>query len=386
MRRAKLLNIMGVKHYKRVHFDNAESLFSKAIELEPKNPQYKANLAVLNIEKGKNDIAKSLMLEATEIAPKQKGFWEQLALIYDHLKDIEGIERAFTEYLKIDPLCALAWYHLGSSQHKYQKFHASETSLLKSAELDPTNVQTLNNLCVCQIKLGKYSDAEKNAFKALDLKPDCIIVLKNLASVQITQLKYDEAATSFMRLILLDPEDLSNWIALYKIKNIPKNEEFFKSLTEEMDCCKQSSNVAGLTLIQKIRVYQTSDVHYAGLHAEACYVLLKKYHEQTLSPEILCIYRKMLDAPSRMLNTPHANRDAVKHYYLTAFEQGKSDIDIYFDTRAVAAVPHCQFSEQSLQFYCLKTLIDKNIKVPADDVRYELIKTSVIDHMQNTKF
>ena len=67
------------------NLDEAERLYKKTLEIEPKHPDACHNLGIIEYSKNKLDIARQLFKKAIEINPHQKEFWKSydFALIND---------------------------------------------------------------------------------------------------------------------------------------------------------------------------------------------------------------------------------------------------------------------------------------------------------------
>ena len=129
---------LGQLHESLGSLEQAESMYRTSIELAPRNPVAKNNLAWLYAEHGGNiDVALRLAQEARELAPEDPRVSDTLAWIYSK----KGIYRTAIDYLgeslKKNPENPVYHYHLGVAYHGAGRSAEAKTSLKHALSLQP---------------------------------------------------------------------------------------------------------------------------------------------------------------------------------------------------------------------------------------------------------
>jgi tetratricopeptide (TPR) repeat protein len=158
-------------------YDEAESAYRRAIELEPKYVWACAALGQLLHQKlGRYHEAESAYHKAVELDPKYAWAWAALGqLLHEELRRYDAAEKAYRQAVKVDPKYAWAWEGLGQLLHEeLGRYDEAEKIYRKVIELDSKDAWVWVALGRLLLeKLGRYDEAESAFRKAIVLKPNC---------------------------------------------------------------------------------------------------------------------------------------------------------------------------------------------------------------------
>ncbi|TFH47271.1 MAG: tetratricopeptide repeat protein [ANME-2 cluster archaeon] len=236
---ARLLNNTGFYIYKRARFEEAESLFNRALDisekvLESDHPDVANilnNLANLYKDLGKYENAELLYTRALDIREKALGLdhpevatiLNNLAVLYHQQGKYEDAEPLHNRALNIrekalgpdHPKVANSLNNLAAHYHQQLKYDDAEPLYERALDISekvlepdhPDVAYSLINLAGLYEDQGKYDEAEPLLKRALDLRervleinhPDVAGSLNNLAALYHKLGKYDEAEPLYIR-------------------------------------------------------------------------------------------------------------------------------------------------------------------------------------------
>jgi tetratricopeptide (TPR) repeat protein len=167
------------------NYPEAEALFKKALEINPRNESAYVGLGVLSEAKGNYTEAEAL----------------------------------FKKALEINPVNDSAYLALGTFLQFRQRDAEVEALLKKASELNPKNYSAPYQLGRTYVIQCRYDEAEVWFKKALAINPQNSFAYLGLGWVYMTQKKYAQAEELFKRLIELTPENDMGYrglVALYE--------------------------------------------------------------------------------------------------------------------------------------------------------------------------
>lgn len=199
---AALLNAAGQVHMVRGDLDKAEALFTRATQINPKDPAMQTSLAVSQLMSGKTDIA---MESLQDIAAADQGVVADMALINAHLRKRE-VDKAL---IAIDAL---------------EKKRANDPmpSLLRG------RAHLLRN----------DRKNARNAFeKALEISPGYMAAIAALVTLDVAEGKPEMAQSRLEAVVKRDPKNSQALIALaeVKVKNGAAKEEVLDVLRRAVE-------------------------------------------------------------------------------------------------------------------------------------------------------
>ncbi|GJL78150.1 MAG: hypothetical protein NPINA01_11390 [Nitrospinaceae bacterium] len=151
--------------------DQAETLYKKALDLEPETFAARMGLSSLELQKGNLDEAIAGFQWAREIQPDSDKAWTGLGLTYRQ----KGMKReaidCFSHVLKSNVENQLALTSLLGLAYEIEEFSECETALQKYLKLHPANLNMLFGLAGVHYKMGKLNEAQEAVEKILVFDP-----------------------------------------------------------------------------------------------------------------------------------------------------------------------------------------------------------------------
>ncbi|MBI5279394.1 MAG: tetratricopeptide repeat protein [Burkholderiales bacterium] len=179
-------------------FDEAEAAYARALEIDPKQVQAKADLGLLLHRRGRLEQAAALLEQAAAARRGSVAAWDQLGRVYDDL----AMEQAAVprDSAALPP----------AADRSLEAFR-------KAADAAPDSPDPWNNLGVALQQFGRFDEAEAVLRKAMALAPDHWQARMNLGQFQLLHGRFDEGWTNFSARNaqaiegMVPPPDLPRW-------------------------------------------------------------------------------------------------------------------------------------------------------------------------------
>src|SRR5262249_38312196 len=134
---AKMLTLQGVEALKREKFDDALSLFRKAIEQSPELPTGYYYLGVVGERKGNVAQAEAGYRKALDLKPDYAQAHSSLGLLLWRQDNREGALEQFRHAVLSDPDLPQAHYNLGLALAQLGQLDEAAAALTEAVSLDP---------------------------------------------------------------------------------------------------------------------------------------------------------------------------------------------------------------------------------------------------------
>ncbi|MHB8155116.1 MAG: tetratricopeptide repeat protein [Candidatus Omnitrophota bacterium] len=128
---------LGWFYQDQSRFSEAEVAFKKTIELNPKDNRAYLELGWLCWDQGRSSEAEAAFKKALELNPKDNRAYLKLGLFYQCQGRSSEAEAAFKKALELNPKDDIAYLELGSLCRDQGRFSEAETSFKKIIELNP---------------------------------------------------------------------------------------------------------------------------------------------------------------------------------------------------------------------------------------------------------
>jgi Tfp pilus assembly protein PilF len=126
--------------------ENYTDLLWKQLQAEPENPRYNRQVAMVFMERGRNDLAMKYLTRAMKFDPKFQGLYADIGRVFVQMGQ---------------PIRAINYFNMAIAQ-------------------DKTDISSLNNLAVIYMSMGKYEPAKKLLDAAMVREPKNEAVLNNV--------------------------------------------------------------------------------------------------------------------------------------------------------------------------------------------------------------
>lgn len=189
------LHLTGLVALQGGDAETAVGLIQQAIEVQPANPGFHANLAQALLAARRYVEARAAFQRAAALDPQEPQFAvgaaNCLALQGDAAQAEQELRAASQRY----PGFALAWLNLGNAVQDQGRHHEAAELYRRAIALDSALPDAHNNLGRALHQLERFEDAEHEYRRCLALRPDDEAGHVNLASVLIDRGRFAEAAT-----------------------------------------------------------------------------------------------------------------------------------------------------------------------------------------------
>ena len=143
---------LAVQHYQKGNFQEAENLYRKILEANPKHYQSLGYLGLLAKQSKKYDISKKLLEKVIQINPNLAEARNNLGLLYQELGEYQKAINCYQKAVQINPNLAEPHSNLGLSYQELGEYQKAINCYQKAIHLynhalvlNPNNLRAYNN-------------------------------------------------------------------------------------------------------------------------------------------------------------------------------------------------------------------------------------------------
>lgn len=193
-RHGDALNLLGVLALQEHDPQRAAALIARAIEAQPSNPGFHANLGQAYLELRRVAEASEAFRQAEKLDPRNPQFAVGTAVCLALQGDATRAEERLRAVARKHPRYPLAWYNLGNVLRDAGRLADAADSYQRTIDLEPAFADAHNDLGRILHLLRRFDEAEAAYRKHLALAPDSTPGVINLASLLIDRDKLTDAA------------------------------------------------------------------------------------------------------------------------------------------------------------------------------------------------
>ena len=181
------------------NWDNAVQHARRAIELDPKSPAYRNQLAMILVRQKRHKEALPQVLSAIELKPAHflEYYYFNLAGIYRALLLTDEALRSYERALSVAPNFYPAHVAVGEIYLERHMLEKATYELTLAVSLDPKQARPYYLLGLAKTQAGRHREALESFRKALDLDPGDHRIHYNLGMSLKLQGQLDEATKHF---------------------------------------------------------------------------------------------------------------------------------------------------------------------------------------------
>lgn len=193
---------------------DADGLYRRAIEAEPRDGQALRLRGILARERGDAPASARYLVRAAEVAPGDPAPWSELAVTRMTLGDLEGAEAALRTALRLDPGHGRSLANLGALLQ--YRGHVIEAIALHERALahDPTDCEVRCNLAKALVDAGRGSEALACCEEGLAATSGHPLLLAMKGAVLNDLGDFAAAVAAFEQAVLRYPDDDMAWVNL----------------------------------------------------------------------------------------------------------------------------------------------------------------------------
>jgi tetratricopeptide (TPR) repeat protein len=228
------LHVLAILRAQLRQTAEAEKLWRKCIEMDPRHGAYYVNLAAVAMDRGNSELAAKTLQQAVDAGCGSPDVYHHLAVSLTNLGRLDEAEKIAARALQDSPKSAAHWLVLGQAQLQSGKAAEAETSVRTAMELGNRSAEVLFALASACARQGKHREAEsyQKAFTELkasqtppvaqrfqvlttaEARRTAVAVLTEAAAVHTWQKDSLEAERLLLRAITLDPGSAASCRAL----------------------------------------------------------------------------------------------------------------------------------------------------------------------------
>jgi len=186
----------------------AYSELVKAIQLDPKNADFRLLLGTLYLYSGELISAEKEIKRALEYSPDFGDARNNLGLVYVEQgklgEAVEEFKKAIANYAYRTP--DVAYFNLGRSSFLLGNYVEAAEAFGRSLEIASANEEALFFQGRSYVKLGRLSEAATSFSNALKLSPDSVRTHYELGVVLFKLNRKEAASLHFVQVVELDPD------------------------------------------------------------------------------------------------------------------------------------------------------------------------------------
>lgn len=143
----------------------------RAVELDPRSPPLRHELAVVLSLAGQRQESLEELRKACRLAPEEAFYRFKLALAWNELGELDQAVKALQEAVRLDPDYGRAWYNLGLGYSAQEKPEAALQALARAEELLPGTPEVPYARATILLRLGRQEEAREAARRMLRIDP-----------------------------------------------------------------------------------------------------------------------------------------------------------------------------------------------------------------------
>jgi tetratricopeptide (TPR) repeat protein len=158
---------------------------------------------------GNYDQAVTLLTRVVELEPKNKTAWINLGQAQMGLRHYEAAIEAFKKQLDVNPYDEYAYNNLGRVYALQRRYEDAEAAFRKQLELNPLDKFAHAALGNMYVEAGRYGDAIPELEKAITLMPEAASLQIDLGTARLNTNLGEQALAAFARAAELAPTPLT---------------------------------------------------------------------------------------------------------------------------------------------------------------------------------
>ena len=204
------LHLLGVIHFQRREHARAVDYIRRAIELEPKDSNFRHNLANALGALGRRDEAETQYRAAVGLKPDHVDAHGSLGTLLQEMGRLDDAEPHLREAYRLRPSSEIACNNLGILLCRKDAFDEAETRFREALQINPEFAAARANLSSVLRFRGALDEAEEHCRRALACDAGLAEGHFVLAQVLEARDRYEEAECAYRRAIELKP-DCADW-------------------------------------------------------------------------------------------------------------------------------------------------------------------------------
>lgn len=196
----------------------AREAIDQAVELEPRNGEFRHEFAVVLMKEGDFDAAEREFKKAFKLGHKTEDCWIDRALSLRKDGKYKESERLLLDYLHENPDSSRAWFGIGLNRTSTNNNEGAAEAYAEAVKINPAYHEAWNNMGNSIRRLGRLEEAANAFEEAVKQKEDYARAWIRLADVLVEMCKWEEAEKAALSAFKADPSIYGFDIIMKKIQ------------------------------------------------------------------------------------------------------------------------------------------------------------------------
>jgi predicted TPR repeat methyltransferase len=197
---------LAVQLHRSGHVDDAEVLYRRILEVEPRQPDALNFLGVVSLHRGRIDTAIELIQKSISIEPGKADRYNNLGNVLLAAERVDEAVQAYQKAIELAPEHADSYNNLGIIFRAQRRFEESARAYERAIEIDPAHVEAYNNYGNLFAAVGNVREAIRCYSKALTLRPHDENAKKFIAMAYAALGELDSAAAIYREWLDKEPD------------------------------------------------------------------------------------------------------------------------------------------------------------------------------------
>nr|XP_061803718.1 uncharacterized protein aq_1088-like [Nerophis lumbriciformis] len=201
------LNLLGMLFVNSGRSEKAIEYISRALSLEPDEPQAHANIGLAYKDLGQSKKAIEHFRRSIALNPSNPVVHNNLGNVLRVQERPKVAIESYQDALKLNPQFAECWSNLAAALNESEQFDAGLRAVGRALQLEPCLAQAHNNLGDLLLSQAKFAAALDSYTKATELSPKYVAALINMSRVQRDMDSPDAALQTLRGVLEIEPNN-----------------------------------------------------------------------------------------------------------------------------------------------------------------------------------
>ena len=206
-----VLHLLGLIRASQGNFKEAVDLLTKAAQVDPCDGFIQYNLAKALVDSGQILESIPYHIKAVELMPNNPDAWINYGKTVSSLKRYEEAIGHYDRALSLKQDYLEAWINKGIALHELKRYEEAIAHYDRALELSPDYVEAWTNKGAILHELKRYEEAIAHYDRALELSPDYVEAWTNKGAILHELKRYEEAIAHYDRALELSPDYVEAW-------------------------------------------------------------------------------------------------------------------------------------------------------------------------------
>lgn len=229
---AAAIHMLGLIRKDRGDVAEGESLLRKSVALEPRQPEFKANLAHLLRRTGRAQQAAALYRETLLLAPNQAAARIGLIRALSDQGEHASAENEARALLRVNDRDSTAWSLLAMALREQLRLPEAEQAYRRAIQFAPGQPQAYHNLGSVLNRMDRAEEALHALDRAHSLGLQGFELAFNRVIALTQLLRLDEAERAFEQSVAMNPLDGEAHVNLARVRFMRGDPDFSRSIAE----------------------------------------------------------------------------------------------------------------------------------------------------------